>query len=69
MAATISRGIKAPIIRENDDIAEIVVDSADYIFKSCVDFLFRKTENCSICVDILPAAHVRMKSCTKLYKA
>ena len=27
MAATISRGIKAPIIRENDDIAEIVVDS------------------------------------------
>ncbi len=27
MASTISRGIKAPIIRENDDIVEIVVDS------------------------------------------
>ena len=27
MAGTISRGIKAPIIREGDNIAEIVVDS------------------------------------------
>ena len=27
MAGTISRGIKAPIIREGDNIAEIVVNS------------------------------------------
>lgn len=47
MAATISRGVRAPIIRENDDIVKITVDS---VLKACKEDGFELNNKDVVCV-------------------
>ena len=46
MAGTISRGIKAPIIREGDDIVKIVADS---VLAAVEQDGFQLHERCNLC--------------------
>ena len=45
MVGTVSRGVRAPIIREGDDIVQIVVDSVLAAAQS-EGFSLRDTEKC-----------------------